>query len=308
MNIAELKTKIVMNEIPNILVFTGEEMGIMDIYIKAIQDKLKYQVSKIDTVLDAFNLSSGRSIFKVNKLFICVDDLTFLKQEEGWDNLSKVLGDNKIILKYHNYDARLGFWKKFQQETVIFERMNNNILAQHLSKEYDLSIENAMLLGASCNNDYIRCKLELDKVNDFANSKSISMNDAFKSCYNNVLCLDVDSNVFEFVNSVLTRNYTKILIFYSNLKAKNEPVVKLLSLLYNGFKNLLIAQTITSSKNIQQNTGLNYYSYIKAKEISGYYNIIELENILYIIMELEQGIKTGIIDDSIAIDLLFKNL
>ena len=98
MNIAELKTKIVVNEIPNILVFTGEEIGIMDIYIKAIQDKLKYQVSKIDTVLDAFNLSSGRSIFKVNKLFICVDDLTFLKQEQGWDNLSKVLGDNKIIL------------------------------------------------------------------------------------------------------------------------------------------------------------------------------------------------------------------
>ena len=308
MNIAELKTKIVTNEIPNILVFTGEETGIMDIYVKAIQDKLKYQVNNIESVLDAFNLSSGRSIFKINKLFICTDDQVFLKKEDAWENLSKVLGNNKIILKYHSYDARLGFWKKFESQTVVFERMSNNILAQHLSKEYNISIENAMLIGTNCNNDYIRCKLELDKVTHYAKSKNISNDNAFKSCYNSVLCLDVDTNIFDFVNSVLTRNYEKMLIFYSNLKAKNEPVVKLINLLYNGFKNMLIAQTISSAKNIQQNTGLNYYSYIKAKEISGYYSNVELENLLYISMELEQGIKKGIIDDSIAIDLLFTNL
>ena len=43
MNVAELKTKIIMNEIPSILIFTGPETGIMNIYINQIQQKLKYK-------------------------------------------------------------------------------------------------------------------------------------------------------------------------------------------------------------------------------------------------------------------------
>lgn len=308
MNLAELKSKIVTNDIPKFVIFTGPETGIMDIYLKNIKDKLKYQFHKLETVADVFRYCSGNSILKTNKLFLVVDDLSFLKNEDAWKNIVNVLGTNKLILKYHNYDARLSFWKKFETETVIFNRLSSNILANHLSKEFDISIDNCLKLACNCDNDYVRCQLELDKVINYAKSKNISNETSFDECYNSSLCLDINADVFDFINSVLTKNYKKMFILYDSLKRSNESVVKLLSLLYNGFKNVLIAQTISNPKNIQQNTGLNYYNYVKAKEMSGYYSNVTIENLLYVIMYLEQGIKSGQIEDDIAIDYLFVNL
>ena len=73
---------------------------------------------------------------------------------------------------------------------------------------------------------------------------------------------------------------------------------------FTNFKNVLIAQTIHNAKNIQQNTGINYYQYKKAKDKSGYYSNERLIDILYVIMNLEQGIKSGTIDQEFVIDYL----
>lgn len=308
MNLIDLKSNIILKQIPDILVFTGPEIEVMNIYINKIQELLKYRVHKLDSVLDVVKLSSGNSIFKVNKLFIVTDDTSYLKKNDSWENLRKILGSNKLILKYHNYDGRLAFWKFFEKETVIFERMNNNVLANHLSKEFELPLEYCSLLANNCNNDYCRCKLELDKMINFAKLKHLSKEDAFKMCLEDVFCIDNNVDIFEFVSKILTRNYSTALDLYDKLKKSGEAPLKLLTLLYVNFKNVLIAQTISSARNIQQNTGLNYYSYMKAKELSGYYSNTEIENILYEIMNLEQGIKSGFIDNSIVIDYLFSIL
>lgn len=308
MNLIELKSKLILNEIPSILIFTGPELEVMNLYIKKIQEKLKYKVHKMESMVDVIRLSSGNSIFKVNKLFIVTDDNNFLKQNDSWKNLNKLIGSNKLILKYHNYDARLAFWKNFENETVIFERMNNSVLSKHLNKEFNICIEYCSLLAQSCDNDYYRCKLELDKVINIAKIKNINNDEAFRLCLEDVLCLNNDSDIFDFVKYVLTRNFSEALRIYNNLKKNNEPSLKILILLYTNFKNILIAQTINNTRNIQQNTGLNYYSYMKAKELSGYYSDSHIENILYEIMNLEQGIKTGKIDSSMVVDYLFSIL
>lgn len=304
MNIVELKTKIILNQIPNLLIFTGPELEVMNIYIKQIQQKLKYKFHKVETIVDVIKLCSGNSIFNTKKLFIVTDDLNFLKQENTWDKLITILGQNKLIIKFHNYDKRLSFWKKFNNETVIFERMSDNILANHLKKQFNLHIDNCLFLANNCDKDYFRCKLELDKINNIARAKNISIDDAFNECKNEILCFDNNVEIEEFAKCVLTKNFSKAFVLLDQFKNKNEPSLKILSYLYNGFKNVLIAQT-TSAKNIQKNTGLNYYYYTKAKELSGYYTVLKIEEILYNITKLEQDIKLGKIDSSIVIDFLF---
>ena len=307
MNIVELKTKIITNDLPNILVFTGCETGIMDIYIKQIQNKLGYVLTKCEDVLSVFNLTSGNSIFNVKRLFIVTDDLVFLKQDNTWKKLNKVIGSNKIILKYHNYDARLSFWKNFEEETVIFEKMKEDILAKHLNKDYNLDLDKCLYISKNCDKDYIRCKLELDKVVNYARFNRLDNNTAFEKC-KEVLCLDEDSNIFDFIKYISIKDYFNALRVLYLLKLSGESSLKILSLLYSNFKNILIAQTIHSAKNVQQNTGINYYTYQKAKELSGYYDNISIENILFIISQIEQGIKSGSIDESIAIDYFLSNL
>lgn len=309
MNLVDLRSKIITNEIPNFLVFTGPETGVMEIYLKQIVQKLGCKVSKVESVESIFKLCSGSSLFNLPKLFVVTDDLTFIKEDSGWDKIESILGKNKLILKYHNYDSRLGFWKRFQDSTVIFDFMNNTVLANNLSRQYKLDIQNCSLLASACGNNFVRCQIEMDKVIRYSKIKNLSLDKAFEYCRNNgVLCLDVDYNLEDFVQAYLTRNYKKILILQDILQRSSEPVVKILNLLYNGFKGVLIAQTIHSAKNIQQNTGINYYAYLKAKEVSGYYSNNEVEFILYTLMKLEQGIKTGLIGEELVLDYLVSNL
>lgn len=309
MNLIDLKAKIVTKEIPNFLVFTGPESGVMNIYLQQISRVLNLKISKIETVEAVIKYSSGNSLFNATKLFMVTDDLTFLKEDSGWNKIESILGKNRLILRYHNYDSRLGFWKRFEQNTVVFNYMTTDVLASNLSKQFKLDITRCARLAESCGNDYIRCKIELDKVLQFSKIKNIPLETAFDKCLTNgVLSLDIDYNLDDFVNAFLTKNYEKIIKLQGYFKRSSEPVVKILNLLYNGFKGVLIAQTIHSAKNIQQNTGLNYYAYMKAKEISGYYGNDEIEYILYILMKLEQGIKTGLINEELVLDYLISNL
>ena len=303
MNLVDLKTKLVMNELPDLMIFTGEETGVMEIYIQQIINKLNLPVSKASSVADIFKLCSGNSFFKSKKLFIVSDDLDFIKNGSGWDNIKKL--NNKIILRYHNYDSRLGFWKKFEQETVVFERMNLNVLVNHLSKEFNLPVHYTTILAQNCDCDYIRCKIELNKVICYSKAKGISLEDAFRICLNDgVLCLDTNSTIDDFINSVVTRNYNKMFQLYSILEKQGIAALKILNFLYNSFKGILVAQTIHSARNVQQNTGINYYQYMKSKELSGHYTNEHIEDILYRIMQVEQGIKSGTISETISVDYL----
>lgn len=305
MNIAELKSKIILNQIPDILVFTGPEVEIMNFYIKKIEDILKYKTHKLDSVEDAIKLSSGNSIFKIKKLFIITDDNTFLKQDKAWSNLGNLLAGNKIILKYHNYDTRLSFWKTFKNSTTVFERLSESVLVKHLVKDFGMSENNCLTLARNCSNDYFRCKLELDKILNYAKSKNIDIDNAFEKCYNDgTLCFDDNLDIFDFINAILVKNFINALNLMVILKNKNEPILKIIGILYTSFKNVLIAQTISSGKNIQQNAGINYYSYAKAKDVAGYYSNNEIEFILYKLMLLEQDIKTGNIDNDLVFDYL----
>lgn len=308
MTIVELKSNLILNKLPNLLIFTGSETGVMNIYIKQILDKLKIQVVKSESIKDVISLCSGNSFFKSKKIFIVNDDLEFLKAEDAWSNIKTILNNNILILRYHIFDSRLSFWKHFEAETVIFEPMHPDILSKHLATEFGLDKENCLFIVNNCGNDYIKCQLEINKLVNLAKVKGINIDTAFKRYYKEVLCINNNADLFEFIDAVLTKNKEKILILYRDLKKSNEPIVKIVSLLYNNFKNVLIAQTISNARNIQQNTGLNYYMYQKAKEFVGYYGDSEIEYILYMLMQIEQGIKTGSIDSEVAIDYFLLNL
>ena len=306
MNIAELKMGIVTNSIPNFLVFTGPELEVMNIYIKNILTKLgsSFCVHKTASVKDFIKKSPTKSFFVNKSIYIITDDEDFLKQDNAWDTVKSLTSDNKkLILKYHINDQRLSFWKHFKEDVVVFDKLSDKVLSKNLHKEYGLSLDYCLKLALNCDRDYYRCKLELDKVSTFAKVNKISLEDAFNECFDTVIHKTVEQSIFEFSDALLTKDFSKAVLLYRDIK-ETEPPIKLLSILYTNFKNVLIAQTIHNAKNIQQNTGINYYQYKKAKDKSGYYSNERLIDILYVIMNLEQGIKSGTIDQEFVINYL----
>ena len=310
MNIAELKCSIISNTIPDFMIFTGEEFGVLNIYLNNIISKLgsSYQVRKLASIKDFIKDSPTKSFFSTNNLYIIRDDNDLLKQESVWQTLkSKTSSTRKLILIYHVNDQRLGFWKHFKDDTVIFDKLSNKVLSSNLNKKYGLSIDKCLILANVCDRDYTRCTIELDKVQCFSRATGMSFEDSFDECFSTIIHKNVEQDIFEFSNSLLTKNFKKSVQIYYIIK-DIEPTIKLLSIIYTGFKNVLIAKTIHSAKNIQQNAGINYYQYVKAKEKSGYYTNQELSDILYLIMSLEQGIKTGLVESDFVIEYLISLL
>lgn len=307
MNIVELKSKIILNKLPNFLIFTGTEIGVIKVYLKGITQKNKLPLTKVDSVESAIKLCSGKSFFNKRKIFWVVDDNDFITQENSWPKIKEILKDNILILYYHYSDNRLSFWKTFKEDVVVFEPMKVEVLAKQLNLDSGLCISNCIKLISLCGNDYTKCMLEIDKIRNISKAKNISIDMAFESNLD-IVCSSFDVNIFNFVDSVLTRDYKSIFYLYNILKTNNEPQIKLISLLYNGFKNVLIAQTIFNTKNIKQNTGIDYYIYKKAKDKSGHYSNEEIEFLLYTLTQIDQGIKLGNIDSDIAIDYFLKNI
>ena len=51
MTIIELKEQIIKNELSNFYVFVGEEIGIINIYLKQMSNKLNLPITRADSVL-----------------------------------------------------------------------------------------------------------------------------------------------------------------------------------------------------------------------------------------------------------------
>ena len=233
MNVVELKACITSNNIPNLLVFTGEERVVLQVYIDQIIKKTAslFNCKKCDTVAQIFQYNIGSLFSTKANLFIVEDDEVFFKTSEAWDNIKKVCEKNKIILCYHTYDARQGFWKKFKKETVVFEKLEANILAKHLQQDYKLPFETCVVVAKGCDCDFSRSLLELDKLKCLSHHLGEELSQSFFNKYKDVLCLDNYKTIFDWVQSVLQKNWTESFKLYRDLKEKQEPVVKLLSIL-----------------------------------------------------------------------------
>lgn len=148
----------------------------------------------------------------------------------------------------------------------------------------------------------------MDKAKSLSSVKNISIEEAFNICYNsNVFCTDIEIDVIIFVQYILKRNLMSAISYYEKIK-DSENSLKILTYLYNSFKNLLIVQTMKDRKNICTNSGISYYAFKDALNYIGYFKDIELENMLYYIMTCEQGIKKGTIDERFAIDYIISKM
>ena len=94
---------------------------------------------------------------------------------------------------------------------------------------------------------------------------------------------------------------------YNKLKQNGESNIKLLSLLYNNFRTILLIQSCKSN-DICKTTGLSNGQVYYNKDKTGYYRIGELVKALKIIQKTEEGIKTGKIDESISIEYFLVNI
>ena len=326
MELHELQRQIVQSkmggifELPKAFIFTGDEIAVMDIYLDQIQKALNCTSIRVDTVQEAYQRMTKKTMSKQPRMFIVRDDKEFLKQDKNWEHIEKDFenGTDTIIIIYTTLDKRSKFYKKYRDRAVVFDKLSPDMLAKYIDKELPgMSKQDRLKLANICECDYSRILLECDKIRQYSRHTNRDV-DVMSVDYGMVMDILIKQGVihqpigditFKFTDAIALRDHKATAVYLQQAKAKQEPEIMVLAILYNTFKQILLVQGLGKDKtNAAARTGLTSWQVNVTMHKLGRYRIGELMNALKIIRFVEKGIKTGQIEANMALDYLIVNI
>lgn len=306
MELVDLMKRISSNDIPHFLILFGEEQTILNIYLTHILEVTNTKRISADSVSYIMQNINKKRFDKSVRLYVVQDDMAFLKAENSWETVLNTSTKDYIILRYHSLDKRSAFVKKNQQNLVEFARLSKEVLQTYISKDLPgLSEKNSSKLVEYCNYDYGRILMEIDKIKQYS---SVRTDLTIDSCFaqldkQGLFHKEIGDITFELTNAVLG-GYTETAIQkLDEAKRKGEPAMMIVSILYNGFRNLLAYQGLGSNKQgAMERTGMTKGELYGCTKNVGGYSIAEVKRNMLKCQEIESGIKMGTIDEDIALE------
>lgn len=298
MNLMELKNKILKKEDIFPIIFTGEEAGIMEIYINEISCLFNQQIKRVDLIKDALNNSKQSSLFNNKEyIYLIKDDKMFYKDEEQWKFLLNQ--SKKFILVYSDLDTRTRFFKEFEDKIVIFNVLDAKQLSRYIIKDTGLDKEKAEQMAINCGLDYLTIKMEVDKLLRYKEESGLSIGIAFeKAAKEKILQVRWEDLFEDFVDSVMRRNTVDALKKWQGLKQSGQSELKALAFIYNSFKQLLLVKYEQA----------NLYFTNLLKPFIKLYSTQEIEDIIYILQKLELDVKTGKLELNLLVDYILVSI
>lgn len=302
--------KIADNDIPHYLVLYGQEQTVLNMYIKQIVSVTQSQEVYVDTVASVIKQCGKKSLNKSVKCYIVSDDLSYIKAETVWDKIKKDFKKSKdyLILRYHTLDKRDKFSHNNKENLTEFAHLSAEVLQQYIYKDLpDLSEKNDLYLIDYCDHDYGRILMEIDKIKQYM---SVRTDLTVDSCFNQLdkqglFHKEIGDITFELTNAVLGGYTDQAIVKLDEAKRKNEPAMMIASILYNGFRNLLAYQGLGKNKQgAMERTGLTKGELYGCSKNIGGYSLSEVKRNMLFCQQVESGIKTGLIDEDIALDYL----
>lgn len=318
MKLHELQKQIVFKKLDKVYVFTGEEIGVMDIYLDKIYSIVGCDVVRMESVQEAYAKMTQRRISGAPRCFVVRDDKEFLKQDKIWNTVFTLADESPdyLILIYSSIDKRSKFYKQNTEKLTEFEKLSPELLAKYISKELPgIKERDAYKLAEICECNYSRILLECDKIRHYAHrtQKSNGAVDFGKAMNilieQGVIFQPIGDITFKFTDAILTRDYKNTSRYLREARQKGESEVMILSILYNGFKQILMVQGLgRDQRDAVRRTGLTPWQVKMAQEKQGHYSISELIKALKIIRFVEMGIKTGQIDADVSLEYVIVNI
>ena len=310
MDLTTIKTHIKNKTFDPFYIFTGPEVGVMDIYIKQIAKVQDADVVMLDGIEDLAKKMHKGSIVRNARIYILRDSKQFIQDNDLATKITSTgaLTGDVLILVYTSIDKRSKVYKTFQDKIVDFQSMKPEILTKYIQKEIELSDKACAKLIEMCESDYSRILLEIDKIKRFASARKLQPDVALQRLVEQrVIYQPPTDAVFDFVDAVLKGK--KELAFYL-LKSSyefGEATMVLLSNLYNSTKQLLQVQSYNGDGKITEATGLTPFQVKLASERKGRNSTGDLIYLMRLVRDTEKGIKTGAIEEQMAVPYILAN-
>lgn len=319
MNMLDVKSDIRNKATKKYYVFTGDEIEVMNIFVRKIADVAGASICRADTLSSIFSKLQNRSILSIKTCFVIRDDKEYLSTEDIWEKLEneELQNENIVIMLYTDIDKRSKFYKHSQDRIVVFDALTDENLKREIQKRIALSDKNCDILIDICEHNLGIILNEVDKIQKYgAGLDSIPTDTLEKSRYDKLFIELVDTGtihqpardvIWDFVDAVLMRRKKLAFGLLEEALEFGNPVLTLISVLYKDTKQLLQVQGCQSS-DVSNSTGLSGWDIKRAKPRCDRYTIRELVNGMYLIRNTEKDIKSGNIDEYIAMDYILVNM
>ena len=307
-------------------IINSESYRLLDSKIKELTNNIEKEnityfdltIDDIDTILEECNYAS---LFNDKKAIIVNNTNIFgtkYEYKEINDKLEKYLNNPNIDTTLIFITESISLKKK---SVKIIKDKNNLIeIIKPIKDELEQSIkdyltnlgykiENSALkeLIINLNSNYDYCLNELDKVLIMKKDYLITLDDIKKYTIK-----IVEEDIFEFVDDIIKKDTKKIFQKLSKFTSRKEEPTILLSNLASQYRLMLCVKNLIkegySEKNIADELKIHPYRVKLAREKSYNYTNEELTNKLLKIGEIDEKIKTGVIDKYIALKLILVDL
>lgn len=303
MQLPELQRQLAEAESKPFYLFSGEEVGIMDVYLQKIAEVGNATLKRVDSVKDVFAGLQAHSFLSKPSCYVIRDDKDLLKQDETvWQGLRDGVtqGKNIVILIYTSLDKRTKFYKANEDVITVFEKLSGEVLARYASNACGLNERYGYDLAHRVNLDYSQLMLECDKLKILSQVRGIPIDDAYRQAIAEKLIYTTPQNViFDFVDAFCKRQVNQAFTLWEELEELDSNPLGVLTLLYNNFKAMLVVSG--GGDNLVQRTGLTAWQIKNALEKGNRYDVGELVRALQALRNLEKGIKVGHIDVDMAV-------
>lgn len=308
MDISILKEELLNKKLRPLYVFTGEELALQDIYVDKIKEISGLEINRVDALKSTYQRITKKGLFVTKPcLYVIRNDEEYYKTSDFWQKFIETdLKGNIIILLYSNVEKSSKFFKAHDEVATNFDHVGASLLKNRLQATTGMPLPYCEDLVKMCSNDYGRIKNELYKLGTWARVKGYSWNTAYleaKKC--NLIHEDIGDIIFDFTGAIESRNIKKAFDLYPKImKTEDGNAIKLITVLYNSFRQILMVQSTPMNERTEEILGLTKAQIFVTSQKCNAYNLYEIVDIVKTLRYLEKGIKTGTVDEKFAIPYL----
>ena len=314
MNVAEVKKHIKDKKPLSYYVFTGEEIEVMNIFINKIAEVSGSTLARVDSLSSVISALQNRSFLSPKTCYVIRDDKEYMSAENLWEKFEsgEIQQGNIVIMLYTNLDKRSKFYKHSENRLVIFESLSHENLKREIQKRINLSDSNTDKLIDICEGNLGRILMEIDKIKSYHQGYRLPADGYYDGVFEDLLkdgtiYQPAQDCIWDFVEAVLTHKPKRSFGLMQEALEFGNPTLTLISVLYKDTKQLLQVQACPYD-DVAKSTGLSGWDIKRARSRIDKYSNRELINAMKIIREAEKGIKSGNIEESMALDYILINI
>jgi DNA polymerase III delta subunit len=281
-------------------ILKGNDFFVINSAVKHISNTCGNEMSEFNkTVFDNENFTAEKFVESISMLpigaekrFILVKDVIKLNENDKkiiTQSLNNIFETTCIAIIYN--DA----WKFLKVgEIVDCDKMDYSILSKFIVMELkksnkDITLDSIKALIELCSYDMTKISTELKKLSCCSDDTIIEKKDV-----DSLVSADEEFQIFELTENLGKKNGEKSLKILCNFLEKKEPVQNLFGLISNHFRRVAhVSISGMPESELAQIFGVKEYAIIKAKEQSKYFSKVQLKNILKLLEDVDEMIKSG---------------